>query len=145
MAEYKKYIMQHSQDYRHMKVDGKHDVLLIESNNGMDVAYGLFETIDDDMLDLTPEEISKLPTINIPAISLRQCKEQLIRTGRYNDVINIINNIPEDGNNTKAIVKNYWENSQEFERNHPLLGMVTTALGMSEIEVDNFFTAAYKL
>ena len=145
MAEYKKYIMQHSQDYRHMKVDGKHDVLLIESNNGMDVAYGLFETIDDDMLDLTPEEISKLPTINIPAISLRQCKEQLIRTGRYNDVINIINNIPEDDSNTKAIVKNYWENSQEFERNHPLLGMVTTALGMSEIEVDNFFTTAYKL
>ena len=145
MAEYKKYIMQHSQDYRHMKVDGKHDVLLIESNNGIDTAYGMFETIDDDMLDLTPEEVSKLPIINIPAISLRQCKEQLIRTGRYNDVINIINNIPEDDSNTKAIVKNYWENSQEFERKHPLLGMITSALGMSEIEVDNFFTMAYKL
>ena len=128
-----------------MKDNGKHDVLLIESKNGMDVAYGLFETIDDDMLDLTPEEISKLPTINIPAISLRQCKEQLIRIGRYNDVISIINSIPEDDSNTKAIVKNYWENSQEFERNHPLLGMITSALGMSEIEVDNFFTIAYKL
>ena len=111
----------------------------------MDVVYGLFGTIDDDMEDLSPEEIPKLPTINIPAISLRQCKEQLIRTCRYNDVINIINIIPEDDSNTKALVKNYWEDSQEFERNHPLLGMITLELGMSEIEVDNFFTTAYKL
>ena len=45
----------------------------------------------------------------------------------------------------KLLLKNYWENSQEFEIGHTFLGLITSALGMSEDEVDDFFRIASTL
>ena len=43
------------------------------------------------------------------------------------------------------LITNYWENSQEFDRGYKFLGLITSALGMTEDEVDEFFITASKL
>ncbi len=141
--EFKKYVMKDSNDYR--PNNNSHEVLLINSVNGQDIAFGRFTTIDEDMLDLTEEELEKMKEFYrpIPNISLRQCRELLIRTGRFQEVTSIINSIEDE--TERLIVENYFNNSQEFERNHHMLGLITTALGMSEIEVDDFFLEASEL
>lgn len=141
--EFKKYVMKDSNDYR--PNNDKHEVLLINSVNGQDIAFGRFTTIDEDMLDLTEEELEKMKEFSrpIPNISLRQCRELLIRTGRFQEVTSIINSIEDE--TERLVVENYFNNSHEFERNHHMLGLITTALGMSEIEVDDFFLEASEL
>ena len=141
--EFKKYVMKDSNDYR--PNNDKHEVLLINSVNGQDIAFGRFTTIDEDMLDLTEEELEKMKEFPrlIPNISLRQCRELLIRTGRFQEVLTTINSIEDE--TERLIVENYFNNSKEFERNHHMLGLITTALGMSEIEVDDFFLEASEL
>ena len=141
--EFKKYVMKDSNDYR--PNNDKHEVLLINSVNGQDIAFGRFTTIDEDMLDLTEEELERMKEFPrlIPNISLRQCGELLIRTGRFQEVTSIINSIEDE--TERLVVENYFNNSQEFERNHHMLVLITTALGMSEIEVDDFFLEASEL
>lgn len=141
--EFKKYVMKDSNDYR--PNNNSHEVLLINSVNGQDIAFGRFTTIDEDMLDLTEEELERMKEFPrlIPNISLRQCRELLIRTGRFQEVTSIINSIEDE--TERLIVENYFNNSQEFERNHHMLGLITTALGVSEIEVDDFFLEASEL
>lgn len=146
MAEYRKYKMNSSQDYR-PNIE-KHEVRLVSVIDGEEWAYGKFTTIDEDMVELTEDEISQLPEIKIPNISLRQCKELLIVTGKYKQVLNILETLPEttpEEETQKLLLQNYWENSQEFERGHQFLGIMTSALGMSEDEVDNFFITASNL
>ena len=141
--EFKKYVMKDSNDYR--PNNNSHEVLLINSVNGQDIAFGRFTTIDEDMLDLTEEELERMKEFSrpIPNISLRQCRELLIRTGRFQEVTSIINSIEDE--TERLVVENYFNNSQEFERNHHMLGLITTALGISEIEVDDFFLEASEL
>ena len=141
--EFKKYVMKDSNDYR--PNNNNHEVLLINSVNGQDIAFGRFTTIDEDMLDLTEEELERMKEFSrpIPNISLRQCRELLIRTGRFQEVVTIINSIEDE--TERLVVENYFNNSQEFERNHYMLGLITTALGMSEVEVDDFFLEASEL
>ena len=141
--EFKKYVMKDSNDYR--PNNDKHEVLLINSVNGQDIAFGRFTTIDEDMLDLTEEELEKMKEFSrpIPNISLRQCRELFIRKGRFQEVTSIINSIEDE--TERLVVENYFNNSQEFERNHHMLVLITTALGMSEIEVDDFFLEASEL
>ena len=146
MAEFKKYLMKDQNDYR--PDVNNHEVALIKSNNQGDWAYGRFSIIDEDMIDLTEEEKLELPKRDIPKISLRQCRELLILTSRFDDVENILASLPESTDEekaTKRILTNYWEYSTDFERDHKSLGLITGALGMTEDEVDDFFIAASKL
>ena len=145
MAEFRKYKMNSSQDYR-PNIE-KHEDRLIKVIDGEEWAYGKFNQVDEDMTDLTEEEIVEIRALiveeHIPSISLRQCKELLIETDKYQDVLDIIDGIEDP--KQKMLVTNYWENSQEFERDHKFLGLITTALGMSEDEVDEFFRIASTL
>ena len=146
MAEFKKYLMKDQNDYR--PDVNNHEVALIKSSNQGDWAYGRFSIIDEDMIDLTEEEKLELSKRDIPKISLRQCRELLILTGKFDDVENILASLPESTDEekaTKRILTNYWEYSTDFERDHKSLGLITEALGMSEDEIDDFFIAASKL
>ena len=146
MSEFKKYLMKNQDDYRPDVND--HEVALIKSSNQGDWAYGRFSITDEDMIDLTEEEKLELPKRDIPKISLRQCRELLILTNRFDDVENILASLPESTDEekaTKKILTNYWEYSIDFERDHKSLGLITGALGMSEDEVDDFFITASKL
>ena len=146
MAEFKKYLMKNQNDYRPDAND--HEVALIKSGAQGDWAYGRFSIIDEDMIDLTEEEKLELPKRDIPKISLRQCRELLILTNRFDDVENILASLPESTDEEKAakrILINYWEYSTEFERGNKSLGLITAGLGMTEDEVDDFFIAASNL
>ena len=145
MTEFRKYKMNSSQDYR-PSIE-KHEVRLIKVIDGEEWAYGKFNQVDEDMMDLTEEEVVEIRALiveePIPNISLRQCKELLIETDRYQDALDVIDGIEDP--KQKMLITNYWENSQEFERNHKYLGLITNALGMSEDEVDKFFRIASTL
>ena len=146
MTEFRKYKMNSTQDYR-PNIE-KHEVRLVRVIDGEDWAYGRFSIIDEDMIDLTEEEKLELSKRDIPKISLRQCRELLILTGKFDDVENILASLPESTDEekaTKKILTNYWEYSTDFERDHKSLGLITEALGMTEDEVDDFFIAASKL
>ena len=141
----KKYKMKDGEDYRPDVND--HNILLVLRVDDDEWAYGEFTVIDDDMLDITEEELAMIPKKEIPIITSRQCKEMLIITGRYNTVISILDGLPdttEVEKTEKLIMKNYWDNSQEFIRDHQYMEMITNALGMSSDEVDDFFIAASK-
>lgn len=141
----KKYKMVSGTDYRPDIND--HNIRLIHRVDDVDWAYGTFPTIDADMLDVTEEEMKLIPEKEIPNITSRQCKEMLILTNRYNDVLAILDSLP---NNTdeekmqKLVLQNYWDNSQEFIRNHDYMLLITTALNMSSDDVDEFFILASK-
>lgn len=146
MAEFRKYKMNSPQDYR-PNIE-KHEVRLVRVIDGEDWAYGKFTTIDEDMVELAEEELSAMPKKIIPNISLRQCRELLLITGRFDDVENILASLPESTDEekaTKRILTNYWEYSTEFERDHKYMSLITSALGMTEDEVDDFFITAYAL
>ena len=145
MAELKKYIMKDNSDYR--PTLNNHRVVMIKKVGLVEWAYGRFTQVDEDMLDLTELEVTEVNAligdISIPNISLRQCKELLIGTDRYQDVLDAIAGI--EDTKQKLLITNYWENSQEFEREHKFLGLITSVLGMTEDEVDEFFITASKL
>ena len=145
MAKLKKYIMKDNSDYR--PTMDNHKVVMIKRIGSVEWAYGRFTQVDEDMLDLTELEATEINEligdISIPNISLRQCKELLIETDRYQDVIDIIAGIEDP--KQKMLITNYWENSQEFKRGYKFLGLITSALGMTEDEVDEFFITASKL
>ena len=145
MAKLKKYIMKDNNDYR--LTMNNHSVVMIKRVGSVEWVYGRFTQIDEDMSDLTELEVIEINEligdIAIPSISLRQCKELLIETDRYQDVIDIIDGIEDP--KQKMLITNYWENSQEFDRGYKFLGLITSALGMTEDEVDEFFITASKL
>ena len=145
MAELKKYIMKDNNDYR--PAMDNHRVVMVKRIGSVEWAYGKFTQVDEDMLDLTEPEVTEIASltsdISIPSISLRQAKELLIETDRYQDVLDIIAGIEDP--KQKMLITNYWENSQEFDRGHKFLGLITSALCMTEDEVDEFFITASKL
>ena len=141
MAEFRKYKMSSPQDYR-PNIE-KHEVRLVRVVDGEDWALGKFTNIDEDMVDLTEEEIASLPKTKIPTISLRQAREALIEKGLFDNVESILASVEDP--KEKKILTNYWEYSQEFQRDHKLLGLITQALGMTDDEVDEFFLFAYSL
>ena len=132
-----KYLMINEQDYR--PTPDNHQVLLVTDG----YAFGKFTVVTEDMIPATEEEIALVPKKQIPNISLRQCRELLIVTNRFNQVLLALDAIEDPME--KIILTNYWEHSTEFERNHKSLGLITSALGMSEDEVDEFFLQASKL
>lgn len=97
------------------------------------------------------EAEAEKPTLEeppIPNISLRQCRELLLLTGRFDDVVSILDSLPTttpEEISTKKILTNYWEHSTEFERDHKYMSLITDSLGMTEEEVDSFFIEASKL
>lgn len=145
MAELKKYVMKDNSDYR--PTMDNHRVVMIKRIGSVEWAYGRFTQVDEDMLDLTEVEATEINEligeVSIPNITLRQAKELLIETDMYQDVLDIIAGIEDP--KQKLLITNYWENSQEFERGHKFLGLVTSALGMTEDKVDEFFITASKL
>ena len=141
---YYKYRMQSPQDYR--PSNDKHNVELIIANPMLneDWAIGKFPMIDEDMVLATEDDISKVPVKNeVNVVTARQLRQQLIIAGLMSLVKDAIAGI-EDATE-KAIIENYWEYSQEYQLNHPVIKQFTVALGISENEAKAIFEAASKL
>ena len=90
------------------------------------------------------EELGDIVKILIPeSISKRQARQQLIIDGLYNNVQPIIDSIEDE--TQRLLTQVFWEDSNTFERNHPTLVELGTALGLTEAELDMMFINASKL
>ena len=90
------------------------------------------------------EELGDVVKILIPeSISKRQARQQLIIDGLYNNVQAIIDSIEDP--TQRLLTQVFWEDSNTFERNHPMLIQFGTALGLTEAELDMMFINASKL
>lgn len=76
------------------------------------------------------------------SVTRRQLKEQLIRMDRIHEVEATVSAIPGvEG----RIARNWWAEAVEFRRDHPLVGQLGAALGLSPAEIDAAFLAAAQL
>ena len=101
----------------------------------------------DDLTLVSQEEIEELGDvvkILIPeSISKRQAKQQLLLDGKLGQVQEVIDSISDE--TERMMAQLYWEDSTEFERSHPTLVELGTALGLTEAELDMMFINASKL
>ena len=90
------------------------------------------------------EELGDVVKILIPeSISKRQAKQQLLLDGKLNKVQEVIDYISDE--TERMMAQLYWDDSTEFERIHPTLVGLGTALGLTEAELDMMFINASKL
>lgn len=80
---------------------------------------------------------------NATQITIRQVREVLIDEGLLDNVQTFINNIPDELLKKKLI--NYWEYSQDFDRNHPMMLQLIELLQISDEDADELFIGASKL
>ena len=116
-----------------------------------DIAYAYLTDEEsegyDDLTLVSQEEIEELGDvvkILIPeSITKRQAKQQLLLDGKLNQVQEVIDSIPDE--TKRMMAQLYWDDSTEFERNHPTLVELGTALDLTEAELDMMFINASKL
>lgn len=84
-------------------------------------------------------EVSSVPE----AVSRRQLKEWLIRAELIDTVEAIIGGIQDA--TEKRIAQNWWTESIEFRRDHPLVAAIAQQIGKSSAEVDAIFQEAAAL
>ena len=90
------------------------------------------------------EELGDVVKILIPeSISKRQARQQLIINGLYGNIQQIIDSIEDP--TERLLTQVFWEDSNIFERKHPMLIQFGTALGLTEAELDMMFINASKL
>ena len=90
------------------------------------------------------EELGDVVKILIPeSITKRQAKQQLLLDGKLSQVQEVINSIYDE--TKRMMAQLYWDDSTEFERNHPTLTEIGAALGLTEAELDMMFINASKL
>jgi hypothetical protein len=94
--------------------------------------------------DYTEEEVAQ-NLINKRAkmsVSPRQARLALLSAGKLSNVETAINALDA---NTKAAVQIEWEYATKIERTSPWVQSMTTALGMTDAEVDTLFEFATNL
>ena len=90
------------------------------------------------------EELGDVVKILIPkSITKRQARQQLIINGLYGNIQPMIDSIEDP--TERLLTQVFWEDSNTFERNHPTLVELGTALGLTEAELDMMFINASKL
>lgn len=90
------------------------------------------------------EELGDVVKILIPeSVTKRQAKQQLLLEGKLGQVQEVIDSIPDE--TERMMAQLYWDDSTEFERSHPTLVELGTALGLTEAELDMMFINASKL
>jgi len=82
------------------------------------------------------------PVIIPKEVSKKQARLALLSAGYYDKVIAIIDNLPED---QKTVAKIQWDDSESYQRDHPFVLMMATALGLTSDELDALFVAASEM
>lgn len=81
---------------------------------------------------------------SVPAsVTRRQAKQALLLNGLLANVQPAIDAIPDAAQ--RAMIQIEWDDSQVFERNRPALIALGSALGLSDIQLDNLFIEASQL
>lgn len=77
------------------------------------------------------------------AITVRQARQQLIVMGLIGQVETVIESTVDAAQ--KAVLRNYWEYSQVFERSSPVLVQLGQGLGLTEGQIDKLFYEAAQI
>lgn len=84
------------------------------------------------------------PKEPIPAsVTKRQGRQQMILMGVINAVQPAIDAIEDDVQ--RALVQSFWDDSSDYERDHPQMVELGAAIGLSTDQIDDAFRAASKL
>ena len=152
MKLYKYTMLDEQTDYRpSVEV---HRVKLIKriAGDNNDIAYVYLTDEEastyDDLTLVEQAEIDANPDIlvmQVPEkISRAQALLQLLEDGiTASAVQSAIDAIPDELTKAKANI--YWNESNEFYRNHPLIGQIGLAIGLTDEELDEMFLNATKL
>lgn len=84
------------------------------------------------------------PPAPVPqSVTRRQARQALLLAGLLGNVQPAIDAIPDATQRGMAQIE--WDDSQEFQRNRPILIALATALGLSSEDLDNLFRTAATL
>lgn len=95
--------------------------------------------------EMTPEEVAAIPApepVRVLSITPRQARLVLLQLGVLDQVAAAIASLPSPQKEAASIE---WEYATVIERHSPLLAQLAPALGLSEQQVDELFTAAAAL
>lgn len=104
------------------------------------------EMTSDEFSQYQADQISSQSLLNsvIPDITARQLRLWLIANGiALSNVDSAISSIPDTIEKAKAQIE--WEYATAYKRDHPLVAQITTAIGMTSVQVDEAFRDASKL
>ena len=108
-------------------------------------AQAILATKQDD--ENTPEQQAALDFIievaNLKPISRRQAKQQLLIMGKLDAVQSAIDAIPDPVH--KGLAQIYWDDSQVFERRHPMMMQIGAMIGLDDQAMNTAFREAAKL
>ena len=118
---------------------------VIEANHPPIPFVGSMLTLTDGVWSIADEEAyTEATKPPVPqTVTKRQAKQQLVIDGLYAQVQAAIDSITDP--NDKLMMQIYWDDSQEFERNHPQLIALGSALGLTSEQIDTMFINASKL
>ena len=136
--------------------DNKNDVVVVVSAMGKrtDALISLAKEITEDpdkremdRLMSTGEQTTiallaiALKSLGYDAISLTGVQAGIKTSGHHTK--NVIDSIEDE--TERLLTQVFWEDSTEFERNHPMLIQFATSLGLDSNEIDMIFVKANKL
>jgi len=98
-------------------------------------------TKEAQLADATYNEVMQEAVPN--TITLRQAREQTIRMNIFVDIETYIESLTDA--TEKAIIRNYWEYSEVFERHNSILLSLAKALELSDADLDTLFIEASQL
>ena len=114
-----------------------------KSSNGGIFAFSDIQTVPDDLIPLTPEEINALlspPSMVPQVVSAAQGGIALIRAGLM-DAVQAAVDAPE----TPSEVKWAWAHATTWDRSSPALAFLAGAAGITQEQMDALFMAADKI
>lgn len=144
----KKYKMLSGTDYRGLDPQGNHLVKIVIRVDNEDWAYGEFIETTNDFIIVSQEELDandlvKYFTPVVPtSISRRQAKQQLAVDGHLSKIQPMIDAVPDA--EARLLMQIYWDDSTDFDRDHPTLIQFAYGLELTDEELDLMFINAKK-
>jgi hypothetical protein len=86
-----------------------------------------------------PEPINPVPA----SVTKRQGRQQMILIGLLSQVQAAIDAIEDE--TQRMLIQSFWDDSTQYERNHPQMVQLAQAIGLTEDQLDDAFIAAAKL
>jgi hypothetical protein len=100
----------------------------------------LNDSVTYEIIDKTPEELEAERKALVPlSISKLQAMIMLGRLGIKDGVLNLVST------SDNLEVQSYFEYAATWERASPIINSLAPALGMSQLDLDNFFSEAEKI
>lgn len=92
--------------------------------------------------ELTPEELLQMQREGM-IVTKRQGRQQMILMGILDQVQVAIDSIEDPLQ--RALVQSFWNDSTQYERNHPQMIQLAQAIGLTDEQLDQAFIAAAEL